>query len=94
MAKKKRRKTERKRDLKYGNVVSQGLKKNSVVATSLSSGKVVESSDNAEFKKELRRNLIFVFSFLSALLVIYLVLTKTDFFNPILALLRLKGIYK
>ena len=94
MAKKKTKKSERKRVLKYGQVASSP--RNSVSGTepgtSVSKGKdeVVVSG----FKRELRRNLIFVVSFFLILLVLYFLLTKTSLLDSLLNIFGLKGLYK
>jgi hypothetical protein len=93
MAKKKRKKTERKRDLKYGNVVSQTSRKDDTAAVNNIVEKAVESSDSIEFKKELKRNLVFVFSFLGILLAISFILAQTNILEPLLQVVGLGGLY-
>lgn len=92
---KKKKKTGIKRNLKYGTIVSPkaASPKNRGVAGKLKE-KPFESETNPEFKKELRRNLLFVGGFFLILVILYLTLTKTNLLNPILAIFGLDGIYK
>ena len=97
MAKKKRKKSEKIRNLKYGNISlakekskSSGSKESE---TPKISQKTSPSKENKEFKKELRRSLTFTGSFLLILLALYFVLTKTSLLNPILNMLGLSGLY-
>lgn len=89
MAKKK--KSPKKRNLKYGTI-SLGAVKSEVV---VSSGKQEPEAEVQDvwFKKELRRNLIFIASFFVALILFDILLTKTSLLSPLLSLLGLKGLY-
>lgn len=93
MAKKKRKKTERKRDLKYGSAVSRTLIKDSKVAVDSNADKEVVPLENSGFRKELKRNLIFVFSFFVLLVVIFLILTRTNLLEPLLQAIGMGGLY-
>lgn len=94
MAKKKRKKSEKIRNLKYGNLVSAKPKEAGVKSTTGNVKVVSEKSNDSKFKRELRRNLIFVSSFFAALLIIDILLTRTNLLNPILNLFGLSGLYK
>lgn len=97
MAKKKRKNSGKKRNLKYGNIAL--VKEKRAVSSSeefqelKTSQKKSPSKENKEFKKELRRSLTFTGSFLLVLLVLYFVLTKTSILNPFLGMLGLGGLY-
>ncbi len=91
MAKKKRKKSEKIRHLKYGNIASP--KPRAAQSKESEGDKVSLKSGNSDFSKELRRNLIFVASFFGALLIIDILLTKTNLLNPILNLFGLGGLY-
>lgn len=98
MAKNKRRKSEKKRNLKYGHITIS-KEKNQIEsdtkggATKIS-GKNIQSKENDDFKKELRKNLTFVGVFLAFLLALYFALTYTNLFNSILNSFGLNGVYK
>lgn len=97
MANKKRKNSEKKRNLKYGNISlakekSTGLKTKE--SKNLKFSKEVSSTkEDKEFKRELRRSLVFTGSFLFVLLVLYFVLTKTSILSPVLDVLGLGGLY-
>jgi len=94
MAKKKKR-TGRKRNLKYGNIAvskSADLKNQPADASSKKTNSF-ESETNPEFKKELRKNLLFVGGFFLVLVILYLTLTKTTILNPLFSALGLEGLY-
>ncbi|MEK7447764.1 MAG: hypothetical protein AAB632_03180 [Patescibacteria group bacterium] len=98
MANKKRKNSEKKRNLKYGNISlakekSRSLKTKGSKDLKFSKG-ASSTKEDKEFKKELRRSLTFTGSFLLILLVLYFVLTKTSILNPVLDVLGLGGLYK
>lgn len=94
---KKKKKTKRKRNLKYGNIASSkvtDLKKEVIIDDGSKKAKPFVSETNPEFKRELRKNLIFVGGFFLLLIILYLILTKTNLLNPILNSIGLNGLYK
>ena len=94
---KKKKKSERKRSLKYGNVLSERPKKAKAESQNIESGQKespAESSQDKEFKKELLRNVIFVGGFLFILLILYFTLTRTSLLEPMLQIFRLGDVYK
>lgn len=98
MSKNKRRKSEKKRNLKYGNVTVEKVKNLSASDTKGEAAKSAEKNikpkgDN-DFKKELRKNLTFVGVFLVFLIVLYFVLTYTSTLDPILNYFGLSGVYQ
>jgi len=95
MAKNKKKKSEKKRNLKYGNVTLPRAE----VAKGSSNSFDIQKKDsvsrkNNEFKKEIRKNLIFIGSFFAFLLILYILITKTNVLNPLLDLLGLGGLYQ
>jgi len=97
MAKGKRKKGTKKRNLKYGQVSSvkaEGSRSDDSISSKKSAGEAPKSKENTEFKKEIRRNLIFIGSFFAVLLVLYFLLTKTSVLDPVLNLFGLSGLYK
>ncbi|MDO8507239.1 MAG: hypothetical protein Q7S53_01585 [bacterium] len=98
MSKNKRRKSEKKRNLKYGNITVEKVKNLSASdikdrAVKGSEKNLKTKSDNG-FRKELRKNLTFVGIFLVSLVVLYFVLTYTSILDPILNYFGLSGVYK
>lgn len=96
MAKKKTKKSERKRVLTYGKPTSAFVKKDKTSEESNFDVVKTASSapENETFKKELRKNLVFVFSFFMALFVLYFILTRTNILNPLLNIVGLDGLYR
>ena len=98
MAKKKRRKSEKIRNLKYGNISLAKEKKENLESGERKAlqdaQKTPLSKESKDFKKELRRSLAFIGTFLLLLLALYLVLTRTNLLHPILNTLGLSGLYK
>jgi hypothetical protein len=93
MTKKKRKNSGKKRNLKYGNI-TLAKEKNEVLDSKASEASKPSSSvENKEFKKELKRSLIFTGSFLLILLALYFILTRTSLLNPMLDMLSLEGLY-
>lgn len=90
MAKSRKKNRAKISDLKYGIVRGQSKKTDSQKVTS--EKKSVNTSDFI-FRKELKRNLIFIGSFFLVLLIIYFLLTKTSLFDLILSIFGLKNLY-
>lgn len=97
MAKKKRRKSEKIRNLKYGNISLAKEKKENPESEEYkalqATQKTPSSQESKDFKKELRRSLTFTGTFFLLLLVLYFVLTQTSLLNPVLNMLGLGGLY-
>ncbi len=90
---KKRKKTERKRNLKYGQI-EKTVKVETITQNKGKSEVKKVSKGDLVFKSELRRNLIYVGLFFLVLLVFYLIITQTNLLNPVISLLGLNGLYK
>ena len=90
---KKRKKTERKRNLKYGQV-ERAAKTEVKAQNKEKPGAKTLSKEDLIFKSELRRNLIYVGSFFFVLIVFYLLIAQTNLLNPILSILGLGSLYK
>lgn len=93
MAKKKKKKGEKKRHLKYGNM-PENIKKDRIKAQVGSKEKAtVQKSFDLVFKKELKKNLIFVGIFFLLILAIYFSITKTNLLDPLLQTIGLRNLY-
>ena len=89
MAKKK--KTPKKRNLKYGKVGAGPVNSKTIVAGSQKESETV--AQNVWFRKELRRNLIFIAAFFVVLIIIYVLAARTNILNQVLAIFGLKNLY-
>ncbi len=89
MAKKK--KSPKKRNLKYGTISAGAAKSDAVVSIGKKEPK--DEVQDVWFKKELRRNLIFLAVFFLTLITIYILVTKTNALNPVLAIFGLQNLY-
>jgi Trk-type K+ transport system membrane component len=97
MAKKKKKKSQKKRNLKYGHApgVIQNAASGSTDKPKQKKAVLIdEESIDPEFKKELRKSLIFVGVFFIFIMALYFVLIKTDFLDPILSAIGLGDLYK
>ena len=93
---KKKKKSERKRTLKYGSIPGN-TKKERNVDLSVSQEKSVtaqEGSTDFEFKKELKKNLVFVGVFFLITILLYFSLTKTNLLSPVLQAIGLGNLYQ
>lgn len=93
MGKKNRKRGEKKRHLKYGNITLATGKSSDSEAKGATPVNARKGKGQSAFKRELRNNLLFAGSFLAALLVLYFILTKTNVLNPLLEILGLGGLY-
>ncbi len=89
MAKKK--KVPKKRNLKYGQVISSRTKAAGNIRGVSESAADEESG--VQFKKELRKNLMFLAGFFIVLFVIYFLVARTSLLDPVLSIFGLKGLY-
>lgn len=92
MSKKKKRKGEKKRNLKYGNI-TLAKEKNIPSENKVEAKGETTSKETTIFKKELKNNLLFTGSFLAVLLIFYFIITRTSALNLILEMLGLGGLY-
>ena len=93
MGKKNRKRGEKKRHLKYGNITLATGKSSVKEDKGVAPETPIKGKGQSAFKKELRYNLLFAGSFLVILLALYFTLTKTNILNPILGILGLGDLY-
>ncbi|RJO60204.1 hypothetical protein C4544_05510 [candidate division WS5 bacterium] len=93
MAKKKRKKGGKNRHLKYGNAPENIKKDKTKVQAAGEKPFPQKEADDPVFKKELRKNLIFVGIFFLIIIGLYFLLAKTSLLNPLLQLIGLKNLY-
>jgi len=89
MSKKRGKQANKKRNLKYGQILKSGQ----VSAPQNKEAKEAAIGQDTGFKKEIRKNLLYVGIFTIFLILMVLVLTKTNVLEPLLILLGLKNIY-